>query len=1618
MQGKPSILFFDLEVHKKSGQILEIGAIFRGDHFRKAALPAFAQFAREADILCGHNILDHDLPILKKNFRDLPMLSRPTIDTLFLSALLYPKKPYHHLVKDYQLNGNELNNPLADARLARELLADLFKTYQALPAEKQSLYYSLLGAQSGFDGFFELLATNKSYAKIERRAIVSLLNGHYSQLFCGKTELEELIEQFPVELAYAIALITTNDPESLPPSWMLHRFPAVMQVINRLRLDCNGRGDCAYCQHLQPRAGISKYFGFADFRRFEGDTEHPLQEQVVAAALSGKSLLAIFPTGGGKSLTFQLPALMQGAANRSLTVIISPLQSLMKDQVDVLEKRHGITAAVTINGMLSPLERSEAIERVYQGGANLLYISPESLRSASIIRLLKGRQIARFVIDEAHCLSAWGQDFRSDYLYIGRFIKKLQEEKNLEAPIPVSCFTATAKPAVVADIRTYFREHLQLELEVFQTSAKRRNLRYFVISTKTEQEKLERLLELLQSEEGPKIVYVSRVKTAEKLAENLRVKGFQAKAYHGQLDSDVKKMIQEAFMDDENDLDVIVATSAFGMGVDKDNVKMVIHYQISDSLENYMQESGRAGRNPELRAKCFILFDEEDLSGHFQLLTNSKLNLKEINQIWQAVKKFKKRSFSKSALEIAKEAGWDTELYQLETRVKTAIAALEESGYLSRAENAPSIFASSIVVKNVEQAAAKIEANRDRFEGARDITDAKRVFSSLISRAKADENTLVDVMADALAIEKDQISRYLTIFRQIGILSDHKDLTAYYFTVGGKRHSRTVLQKATEIEAKLFDFLFPNDNTWSRKFYLRELNEELITAGLDCDLVTLKNILNYWSISNSITKERLERTTEQYQVKLKESHETFRSGMRQREKMGKYCLAIFERDYVPVAKADADFSDKKLIEFSTLEIQEKVNQPLGQAHSIRDYEYLLLYLHHLNVIELKSGLLVLYNPMKITRLEENNRKQYTRDDFEQLMRFYQSKTEQIHIVGEYAKKRLKQQEEALQFVDDYFVLDYPVFLEKYFPKRLKIIRQPITEEQFERIIKDLSTEQMEVISDGKSDHILVSAGPGSGKTRVLVHKVASLLLMEDIRPEQFLMLTFSRPAALEFKSRLYQLVGKMAYDIDIFTYHGFAFQLLGRLGSLERADSILPTATEAIEKREITQDRLLSKSVMVVDEFQDVSEKEYRFMTAIADNAGSIRIIVVGDDDQNIYEFRGANLQYLREFAKRPNAKTYFLTTNYRAKQNLLQFSNRFLSTHLTGERMKRDIELVAHQKDNGLIEIVHYYGQQLILPLLKQILQKELRGTSCVLTQTNDEAVLLATLLKQEGRSARLIVDRDGFALRDLVEIDCFSNRITTDVLEDFGLIPEEHWQEEKQALLEGIQDEHLREVCTRVLAGFEKVNPKKFKSHWLQYLQECRMEDLYDPEHGVILVSTMHKAKGKEFDNVFLLLNHYPLHSEEKKRVLYVAITRAKVNLFIHTNSIPFSPENIPNLIRSEDRQAWEAPDTLVLQCGLQDVQLGFFEKPYIITNLAGFSIGQLLVPHPDQPALFQTGNSSFILKLSKDFATRLQGYLDKGYRLEQARAQYMVWWWNKDTGNRVRVILPEVKLVRNEL
>lgn len=227
-----------------------------------------------------------------------------------------------------------------------------------------------------FSGFFSYL----DYSADDDLEAAILV--YFSGRICENAPLSNFITYSPVELAYSLAMISATEKYSLIPRWVIMNYPKVDEVLKALRNTSCGK--CGYCKsELDPKKYLSKYFGYPDFRTYNGE---PLQENAVNAAAEHRSLLAIFPTGGGKSLTFQIPALMAGETERALTVVISPLQSLMKDQVDNLENR-GIADAVTINGLLSPIERAEAIDRVESGLASILYISPESLRSVTIERL-------------------------------------------------------------------------------------------------------------------------------------------------------------------------------------------------------------------------------------------------------------------------------------------------------------------------------------------------------------------------------------------------------------------------------------------------------------------------------------------------------------------------------------------------------------------------------------------------------------------------------------------------------------------------------------------------------------------------------------------------------------------------------------------------------------------------------------------------------------------------------------------------------------------------------------------------------------------------------------------------------------------------------------------------------------------------------------------------------------------------------------------------------------------------------------------------------------------------------------------------------------------------------
>jgi ATP-dependent DNA helicase RecQ len=332
-------------------------------------------------------------------------------------------------------------------------------------------------------------------------------------------------------------------------------------------------------------------------QRFGYDAFRPGQERAVESVLERRDTLVVLPTGGGKSLCYQVPALLLPG----LTVVLSPLISLMKDQVDALAAR-GLPATF-LNSTLSGSEISARMRRVQRGEIKLLYVAPERIDVGGLADRLREVGVSLLAVDEAHCISEWGHDFRPSYLRIAKVRERLGWP-------PVVALTATATPHVRSDISRQLR--LENQRTVI-TGFDRRNLRYHVVPTRTDTDKDEALIEILKSRDGLAVAYASTRRAVERIAATLNRARIRAVGYHAGLDDAHRHEVQDRFM--REDVRVIVATSAFGMGIDKPNVRLVVHYTMPGSLEAYYQEAGRAGRDG-LEGDCFLLHAFQDRFTH------------------------------------------------------------------------------------------------------------------------------------------------------------------------------------------------------------------------------------------------------------------------------------------------------------------------------------------------------------------------------------------------------------------------------------------------------------------------------------------------------------------------------------------------------------------------------------------------------------------------------------------------------------------------------------------------------------------------------------------------------------------------------------------------------------------------------------------------------------------------------------------------------------------------------------------------------------------------------------------------------------------------------------------
>ncbi len=1582
-----SIVFIDIEVNNND-KIVDYGAYIPPNKTYHGNREGFRSFIRGNEYICGHNALMHDVKYIEEDLKRAKI--KHCIDTLPLSALLFAKKPYHKLVKDYKLEKDIKNDPFVDASLTHTLLYEEIEAFNNLSEHLKQIYYGLLYTSPNFSAFFRYIKYISPFVRIS-----NLIQKTFIGKICDNAPLVKLIKSYPEELAFCLAIIKQSDLTSIAPEWIIHKYKNYHHVMDQLRgISCH---QCEYCKnHLNSSIALSRYFQHPGFKLFDGVN---LQEQVVNAQLNGDSIIAVFPTAGGKSLTFQLPALMMGESVKGLTVVISPLQSLMNDQIENL-KAQSINNVGTINGSQNLLDRIETISRVRQGDIHILYISPESLRSPSILNLISSRNLVRFVIDEAHCFSTWGHDFRVDYQYIAEFIQLVLSSSSHQKKAPISCFTATAKKEVIEDIQNYFKNNLNIELKVYKTDVRRGNLSYYVRQCKGHQQKMSEIKRILD-ESGDKsvIIYTSRRKAAEKVAEELSSYGFNATVYHGGMQIETKNTNQLDFTRGEKN--IIVATSAFGMGVDKKDVAYIIHYQVSPTIEDYLQEAGRGGRDQSIQAKCYILYDEDDIGLHFNLLTQTKLSHTDINTLWRTIKKEtkKRKQISISANELARRSGWEDESAPVETKVTNSILALEKVSYIKRHQNAPRVFASSILPKTMVEASKLIDDIKDIDD--KDRMNLRRIVTTLFTDKTtsplrgAKPITMMDDLYDQLDIEKSDLFRLVNILRDIKIIDKDNDLLAHAPENTDLRKSLRNLSDSIKLMQHIIQEIDENFNIYNLKEFNTKFEQDVTTSSVK----NIRNIINYLDGQKIIEQFKDKYSSNHHQLKLVMESKSAHDFIDLISEIGAY---VIEYAFGIIEKNEST----KSAMFSVIDIKNQFNQQnllLKRTISMSDVEKTLLLIHRIGALIIDGGFLVIYNPMKIEKKEQNTQKQYTQKDYKMFEEFYNQKIRKIHILTHFIKYLENDTEKGMTLVEDYFNLNHREFERKYITKEYKqYIDKPITAKHYQKLFGSLSIAQKEIIDDHSDQNIVVLAGPGSGKTTLLVHKLASLIELEDVKLNELLMLTFSRSATVVFKEKLRELIGTRANYVAIKTFHSFCFDLIGQVGNLDKTEDLFEKAIQKIRDNNVDE-MVLNITTLVIDEAQDISKEEYELLQVLIEHNEKMHFIAVGDDDQNIFEFRGSDSKYLHEFTKE-DCNKYELLINYRSKANLVDFTQQFA---LKMKNRYKEGYLESYTKENGYIHLNKYDCEDFYIPIVSKIREIHDKRSIGLLTHTNEDAEILTGLLLKEGISAQLIQSNRGFKLHLLYEMDWFIHLFD----EECPVITKDSWDTNIYKFKEKHSSSSLFSNMVEIFNEFHVLYPeKKYLTDLVEHVSESKLEDLYRNKSNHVIVSTIHKSKGREFDVTILMLNK-PIAGEAELRAVYVALTRAKETLIIHTNRRDFDCIDCENLSKYIDVNQYQKPEELVIQMEHSDINLG--GSKYCVNSLRTVFTDTELEISPEGCK----HNDKIVLYFSKAMKEKIEEKRLLGYNPKIAVITYKVKWHDPNLDTDYWIVLPKMFFKKND-
>ena len=1590
MTGKDFLarcLLLDLETDKND-KIIHIGAVFREQTFERkgrfdprAALRELDGLADCAQYILGHNLLGHDLPILAALAPSLRLLQKPVVDTLYLSPLAFPENPYHRLVKNYKLVRASLNDPVADARLAASVFGDQWDSFAQLRTVDQEIlsFYRCCFAAGG-NGALRGQGLQEVFAALGAPEITA---GDAFAIFLKtvrnkacETAVSARIHPYLANpdtrpaLAYCLAWLRVAGHNSVLPPWVRHRFHDVVPILQELREAPCTNPSCTWCLTTHdPRHHLQRLFGYPAFRPTPAaENGASLQEAIVGCGMKDKPLLAILPTGGGKSLCYQIPALVRNFRRGMLTVVISPLQALMKDQVDGLAAKTGTMFAAAIYGMLTPPERGEVLERVRLGDIAILYVSPEQLRNKSLTDAISQREIGCWVFDEAHCLSKWGHDFRPDYLYASRFIREFAARQQTPVP-PIACFTATAKRDVIEEITDHFRRELGQELEIFEGGVERDNLSFEVqlISRAERNERIHDILaERLPSPDlGAAIIYAATRHETENISEFLLKKGWQADAFHAGLDAPVKRRIQEDFLGGR--LQVICATNAFGMGIDKDNVRLVIHAAIPGSLENYLQEAGRAGRDTR-EAECVLLYDEQDIETQFKLGALSELTQHDIAQILKGLRRAR-RSKDNQVIITAGELLRDEEVQtrfnsddrMADTKVKTALAWLERAGFVERNQNNTRVFQGLPLVRSLDEAEEKIKplglAERQKkrwlavlaalFNARRDAGMSADELAELPEfREKGDDAP----KSPSIAGDTQEVLRVLYAMTEAGLLKQGILMNAFVrYKVGD--HSRIRFDKVCKLEKamlRLMQETEPEAEGWL-DLSLRRLNQRLVDQGQESLPELLRNLLKSLALDgkglagNRGSLEFRYLGQDHYRLKLNRDWPALLETAEKRRLVAQVILDTLFAKIPEQTPASAEL----LVSFSLDDLAGALRGNLFLAGQLKDslaaIDRALMFLHEQQVIMLQQGLAVFRQAMTIRIIPEAQKRRYAKGDYSPLEQHYKERIFQVHVMHEYARLGLEKIRQALELIIAYFSMDRSSFIQRYFPGRKQVIDRATSQASYHRIVDNLANPvQIAIVTAAPQENMLVLAGPGSGKTRVVAHRCAYLLRVKRTQPRSILILCFNRNAANTLRRRILELVGPDAKGVTVLTYHGLAMRLTGS-SFAERAEgrkmhqndfsTVIPEAVRllsgeielsCLESDELRERLLEGYRYILVDEYQDIDADQYRLISALAgrtlsDPDSKLALLAVGDDDQNIYTFRGANVEFIRRFKIEYQAGIHYLVENYRSSAHIIAAANALISHNRDRMKINTDIRINQGREllpaggpwqtidpvARGRVQRVHVTdAAHQTVALVEELLRLRQRHPAlpwpdcAVLARTREELAPVRALCEQRHIPVTWGIDRDKtpplYRIREIrqffTELKSRHDQLlaAADLLEivnklagDQGINP---WWELLQKVLEEWRD--------------ESGNAQQSPAFITEYIYESLAEQKRDQAIGTgVFLSTVHAAKGMEFPHVLVPGGGWrcakdPAEQEEERRAYYVAMTRARETLCL------FDRQDTPNI------------------------------------------------------------------------------------------------------------------------